>query len=42
VGTNSAKGFRKAEAILNITDNIKPTFVRSPIADVCSCFSHCS
>jgi hypothetical protein len=42
VGTNSAKGFRRAKAILDRTDNFNPTFVRSPIAVVCSCFPRCS
>jgi hypothetical protein len=42
MGTNSAKGFQRDEAISNRTDNIDSTFIRSPIATVCSCFSHCS
>jgi hypothetical protein len=31
VGTNSAKNFRRAEAILNRADNFNPTFVRTPL-----------
>ena len=38
MGTNLAKSFLRAEAISNRTDNIDSTFVRSPIAIVCSCF----
>jgi hypothetical protein len=30
VGTNPTKGFRRAEAISNRTDNINPTFTRTP------------
>jgi hypothetical protein len=38
MGTNSTKGFRRAEAISDTTNNVEPTFVRSPIAIVYSCF----
>jgi hypothetical protein len=42
MGTNSTKGFRRAETISNRIDNVDSTFIRSPIATVCGFFSRCS
>jgi hypothetical protein len=39
--TNSTKGFRRAEAISDTTNNIDSTYVRSHIATICSCFPRC-
>jgi hypothetical protein len=41
-GSIQQKSFRSAEAIFNRADNFNPTFVRSSIAAICSCFSCCS
>jgi hypothetical protein len=41
MGTNSAKSLRRAEAVVDRTNNLNPTFIRNSIAVVCSCFPHC-
>jgi ribonuclease HI len=42
VGSGSAEGFRRVEAILDRFDNTNFTFARGSIAFICGSFALCS